>query len=471
MIMLPETAALLPPAECAASQRVESAWEDSPLEVHGDSRSSLDWRSWARRVIIITLAIALASWALLRTDRGMATGLGSSLRSSAAPALPKLLSSGAAAFASTSDGSIVSLAERANASGARQPAFCKMKVDSPVLPAALRFEYPGEWRQKCRSQPHPPVTGARPGTDWCWEFVKRNGCYANHGYGTWQEDQAHVAVSGQAPTLEQFAMEPLGHPEVCEHKRLGATWPAAKAESEETAGSWLRRNVAVYVVSLPEADDRRKMISERLEALRIEFKIIEGVDMTKPSSFHTAQTEGLVPKSFNRSLRGVRGTVGCAAAHLRALRNASQASKKPLALILEDDVWLHAGFAAKLQSLVELETPCNWQVLSLKSRCPLGSCVSQHLLQVAPYGGEPGVCHGVNFGFFAMLYRRENLSFIRQHLERGVWEQKCLDVDVALAGVSDKVAYYAVPGVQQPGLVHEMTNFKSLRQSRNQLDE
>lgn len=449
--MSPEHANLLE-AECA---RVESACPETALEDHEDSSASLQQRSWPARVLAVVLAIALASWTLL----WISGGLGFSVRSSSAAAPP------------TTASGVVGLAGRADGGETRQPALCKIKADAPALPAPIRFEYLGNWQHKCRSLRHPPMHGARAGADWCWEFMKHNGCYATHGFSTWREDQAHLAFSGQAPSLEQSAMDPVRHPEVCEHKELGAIWHVSATESGGSADSWLQRNVAVYVVSLPEAGDRRKMISERLKDLGIEFTIIEGVDLTSPHSFHTARSEGLVPNSFNRSLKGVRGTVGCAAAHLQALRKASEASKKPLALILEDDVWLHDGFAAKLQSLVESETPCNWQVLSLKSRCPLGSCVSQHLLQVAPYGGEPGVCHGVNFGFFAMLYRREHLSFVRRHLKSAVWKQNCLDVDVALAGVSDKVAYYAVPGVQQPGLIHEVTNFKSLRQSRDQLEE
>jgi len=37
-----------------------------------------------------------------------------------------------------------------------------------------------------------------------------------------------------------------------------------------------------------------------------------------------------------------------------------------------------------------------------------------------------------------------------------------MDVDVALASISDQVAFYAVPAVQKPGLLKE-TNHPSLR--------
>ena len=50
------------------------------------------------------------------------------------------------------------------------------------------------------------------------------------------------------------------------------------------------------------------------------------------------------------------------------------------------------------------EVPCDWEVISLKSRCPYGRCVSKHLSKVMVDGnGAP--CSGLNFGFFAMLYK------------------------------------------------------------------
>jgi len=44
--------------------------------------------------------------------------------------------------------------------------------------------------------------------------------------------------------------------------------------------------------------------------------------------------------------------------------------------------------------------------------------------------------------------------------------EKCHDVDVALASVADQVAYYAVPAIQQPGLLHEL-HLKSIRDAKN----
>ena len=51
-------------------------------------------------------------------------------------------------------------------------------------------------------------------------------------------------------------------------------------------------------------------------------------------------------------------------------------------------------------------------------------------------------------------------QFLRKALE------KCHDVDVALGSISDQVAYYAVPAIQQPGLLHEL-HLKSIREAKN----
>lgn len=60
-------------------------------------------------------------------------------------------------------------------------------------------------------------------------------------------------------------------------------------------------------------------------------------------------------------------------------------------------------FFAKLASLLG-EVPCDWEVISLKSRCPFGQCVSQHVSRVM-VDGNGATCSGLNFGFFGMLYK------------------------------------------------------------------
>merc|ERR1711920_859282 len=117
-------------------------------------------------------------------------------------------------------------------------------------------------------------------------------------------------------------------------------------------------------------------------------------------------------------------------------------------------------FAIKLKRLLETEAPCDWDAISLRSRCPYGECVSPHLTRVWPDGNEPEErCrHGVNYGFFAMLYRLADLEDLHNRLAAVVWDHSrphCLDVDVALASIADMIAYYAVPGMQEPGFLSE----------------
>lgn len=70
-------------------------------------------------------------------------------------------------------------------------------------------------------------------------------------------------------------------------------------------------------------------------------------------------------------------------------------------------------FFGNLASILS-EVPCDWEVISLKSRCPYGRCVSKHLskVMVDGNGGNGAACSGVNFGFFAMLYKVVNIGEI-----------------------------------------------------------
>merc|ERR1712187_790076 len=57
------------------------------------------------------------------------------------------------------------------------------------------------------------------------------------------------------------------------------------------------------------------------------------------------------------------------------------------------------------------------------------------------------------------MLNTEALTRVRQKLQEAVFNEErphCLDLDVALASLSDKVAYYAVPFVQNPGLISEL---------------
>lgn len=67
------------------------------------------------------------------------------------------------------------------------------------------------------------------------------------------------------------------------------------------------------------------------------------------------------------------------------------------------------------------------------------------------------------FGSF-WVHQVDSLPKVRHAL--GAALETCHDVDVALASISDRVAYYAVPAIQQPGLLHEL-HLQSLRDAKN----
>merc|ERR1740129_2336174 len=231
------------------------------------------------------------------------------------------------------------------------------------------------------------------------------------------------------------------------------------------AKTWLANNVAVYVVALPAEAERKQFMQTRMAELGIQFTFLVGVDLRVPGSYAKAKTDGVIPMDFNYQLAdqnggGVAGMVGCAAAHLGAMQTIATGGNqgKPLAVVLEDDVTLETDFAIKLYRIVTAEAPCDWEVISLKSACPFGACVTEHLTRVMPDVNEPDArCrHGVNYGFYGMLYKVQTLNDVRAKLGQRVWDPNtphCLDVDVALASISDTLGYYAVPYWQAPGLL------------------
>jgi hypothetical protein len=168
--------------------------------------------------------------------------------------------------------------------------------------------------------------------------------------------------------------------------------------------------------------------------------------------------------------------MGCAAAHFKAQAWAL-GDRWPLALVLEDDTIVSEDIVVRLWALVREELPCDWEVLSLLSRCPFGECISQHLSRVWPDGNEPtSLCRaGVNLGLHAVLYRASALPQLLEQWRHAVFNggggggpsgkeegTGCWNADAALASISDRVGYYAVPAVQEPGFAWE-ASFASSR--------
>ncbi|CAE7236555.1 unnamed protein product [Symbiodinium natans] len=352
--------------------------------------------------------------------------------------------------------------------------------------------------ERCKKQTPSKGSWIWEGRNWCWEAVKRRACYGHH---SWQDAQRMAAEDKEAPRLEDLLLPALQDAERCDVPKLGASlepdppsqglllperedrvqdeqkYVNYQIEAHE-AEFWFQRHVAVYVLNLPTATDRWSRISRRLEELQIHAVRVPGIDLSGPGAIQQAQEEGLVPLQWNfsaakqnmvRLLQNSseaaarryldnygRGTVGCAAAHLRAMWQAASNAhrlEKPLALILEDDVMLEDDFKLKLRRLLRTEAPCDWEVISLRSQCPYGVCVSPHLTRVQPDANEPEeMCrHGVNYGFYAMVYRADSLISIANKLHQRIWDEArpgCLANDVALASLAEEVVYYAVPSSQ-----------------------
>jgi len=229
--------------------------------------------------------------------------------------------------------------------------------------------------------------------------MKYGGCYdvnTVHRHWSWPKAQEAVSKKGHAPDPARLPLEGLLNSALCENSSLGVAEVVPTSEQMADARAWFQRTFSVYVLSLPSAIERWNSIHRQLQNLGIEGKRVLGVDLTKPGGMAEAQAEGLVPNSFDydeakhvaaKSMGGITGTVGTAAAHFRALSTAARnAHGKPLAMIMEDDVQLGPDFLFRVRKLLEEEVPCDWNAISLKSRCPYGECISPHLTRVRPDG-------------------------------------------------------------------------------------
>jgi len=284
---------------------------------------------------------------------------------------------------------------------------------------------------------------------------------------------------------------------VCDHTEFGAPLHQISTAEQQAAYAWFGATVSVYVLNLPKDMQRWYMISHRLGRLGIQFSRIDGVDLTPPGAISWAQNAGLIPKtwSHSRSIENARtlagnsafngvgymlawagiGTVGCATAHINAIRqaeNLTRASGRQIALILEDDTWLDNDFVVKAFRLMRDEVPCDWQILSLSSGCPYGTCVAPHLARIQLDDNGPRAACGVgnSYGMYAMMYKVSTMSRVRERLIQTVFDESrptCISVDTAVAAISADCPYYAVPYLQRPGFLHPNIMGDSTRLVRN----
>lgn len=307
---------------------------------------------------------------------------------------------------------------------------------------------------------------------WCWVGVKQFGCHKHWPDRlSWQQMAAEAARNNMA--IPQ-GFSPLTNPQLCDQRVLGGLTDWSSQELTQ-AKDWFAKNVAVFVLSLPSSYERRAAVQQCMRQAYLDFQFVDGVDIRQPGGFEKAREEGLIPPSFDfnwaqaeaykqgmGAYGSISGTLGCASGHFRAqLQGNKSRVPRPLSLIFEDDICPSQDIIPRLWRLVKQELPCDWQVLSLRSMCPYGACISPHLTQVHPDMNEPlARCHhGVNYGFYGMLYRMDEIETVQEVMKEHVFNEKtphCLDVDVALAAISDKVRYYAVPSSHDPGFLREL---------------
>lgn len=379
------------------------------------------------------------------------------------------------------------------ASVSASPPFCNMSQEVLQVDSPHKLDMPEEWLEKCQDYTHVQSSGAWgwPGRNYCWDRVKGKACYGNDPddplKNWWWAQEAAFRAGRGVPHPNEVPMHGLKKPELCDFPQYGAhTEDVSDAEAKE-ARDFVRENVDIYVVNLPFATDRWEAMQEKIHALGLDVTRIPGIDLTEgQSALSKAQEEGYVPADWNYEVAKQKildlmkyteganeklivddwmgiGTVGCAAAHLRAqllARTMSLKSGRPLAIILEDDIVFQDDFVVKLHRLITDEVPCDWQVVALTSRCAYGECVAKHLTRVMPDGNEPAEnCHGgVNYGMYGQMYRVSELQDIHDKLWKKIWDHShpaCLPPDIAMSRISDEIAYYAVPMSQYPGLIAE----------------
>jgi len=362
------------------------------------------------------------------------------------------------------------------------PDMCNKEAPIPPVEEPRIWRPSAYWRRTCEAKNRHRFWWQFPEErNWCWIGFKAK-CHANlKAHRSWADIQAMAARDGISASRASSPFDPLERPEICDQPANGKTRKWTPKE-QEAAHKWFRSHVQVYVLNMISDTERWTMIKNRLADLKIPASRVLGVDMRTPNALQTATLAGWVKQGYNFSdaqrtaftkkhnMGSILGTLGCASAHFKAQRKVLE-DGSPLAVVLEDDSWPVEDFVERLWSLVLEELPCDWEVASLMSRCPFGKCVSRHLSRVQPDRNEPAWrCHqGVNWGMQGVLYRTSALEQVQRLWQDAVFNEErphCMDVDVALASISDRVSFYAVPAGQDPGFLKE-TNHKSARWSIN----
>ncbi|WP_084615814.1 glycosyltransferase family 25 protein [Solimonas flava] len=104
----------------------------------------------------------------------------------------------------------------------------------------------------------------------------------------------------------------------------------------------------IYIVSLKDACERRRLISQQLDQLPLAYEFVDAVDLRGVGK--DAIDSSLIAK--NLPLSGPE--IGCALSH-RAIYELMTRDNVPVAIVLEDDVTLLPGFGDLCRSALEID--------------------------------------------------------------------------------------------------------------------
>ncbi|CAE7036904.1 CAT1 [Symbiodinium sp. CCMP2592] len=236
-------------------------------------------------------------------------------------------------------------------------------------------------------------------------------------------------------------------------------------EQQRSSLEWFHRNVQAARALFGSASDRvcwESKDSTEIYVLEMPGLVQQPEDVPKRCydlnlelDLQAAVMDGSLPSGFDiKHFKDQVGALSLAASHFHVQNLARRsAAPKPIVLVLEDGAALAEDFRHKVWSLIQEETPCDWNVLSLSSSCPTGRCTSPHLARIGSDLRLSSLerCREVTSrGFRGILYRTGTIADFQNRWMQVAFDfahPDCLSLDASLGAISDEVAFYAVPAV------------------------
>ncbi|CAE7253857.1 pyk3 [Symbiodinium natans] len=289
--------------------------------------------------------------------------------------------------------------------------------DPPAQPRRPGWGIGSQRSERCRENGEPTDRLASA----CWkQWVQREACprslsrRQNESCGlTWHAAYDRV-LQKLGGTLDDSSA-PLSDASLCDDVRLGRPRSWTK-EQEQKSLAWFHRNVEIYVLEMPGLvlDSAHETLAS-LSSQGLRAAPVAGYDLNMDLDMQAAIADGSLPADFDlTAFKQQVYALSLAASHFHIQNLARRAvPPKPITLVLEDGVALAEDFRHKVWSLIQEETPCDWNVLSLSSGCPVGRCTSPHLARIDPNLGLSMLerCQeATSRGFRGILYRTGTLA-------------------------------------------------------------